>query len=312
MQKKGIAVVALGGNALTPPKTKQSYQGLKRNIAKACKHLLPLVSKYKVVIVSGSGPQVGMLILQNECAKKKVSPLPLDILDAEVEGELGYIIQQELRNEMRKHHQSQEVVTILTQVEVSKKDPAFRHPTKPVGPFYTKAQAQRLQKKGWKMINDAHRGYRRVVPSPLPIKILEKEAIKNLLKKELIVVAAGGGGIPVTIKNGEVKGVAAVIDKDHASARLAKDIKADLLLILTSVKKVCLNYGTKKEQPVSALTIKEAQQYLNQGHFPEGSMGPKIQAAINFLKAGGKKVIITSPSYIQQALKGKEGTLITA
>jgi carbamate kinase len=310
MQKKRV-VIALGGNALSPPKKKQSYQGLRKNIISVSKHLLPLLSNHEVVIVSGSGPQEGNLILQNECAKKKVSPLPLDVLDAEVEGELGYLIQQALRNELRKHQKSQEVITLLTQVVVNKQDPAFHRPTKPVGPVYTAQQAKKLQRKGWNMVNDAHRGYRRVVASPQPSIIIEKEAIINLLRNNMVVVAAGGGGIPVTINKNEIKGVQAVIDKDLASAVLAKNIKADFLLIITDVNKVHLHHGKKHQQPLTQINLQQAQQYMREGHFPEGNMGPKIQAAINFLKSSGKKVIITSPSSIEKALKGKEGTTIT-
>ena len=245
-----------------------------------------------------------------EEALGKAYTLPLEVCVAESEGEIGYLIEQTLQNKLTQHHKKHPVVSLLTQVIVDKKDPLFHHPTKPIGPWYTKAQAQKIQKKGLHMAEIEPGKFRRVVPSPRPIKIDDVEIIKDLLRKDAIVIAAGGGGIPVYEERGKLKGIAAVIDKDLASACLAKAVHADLFLILTGVKKVALNYGRKNQKNLSKLSIKEASKYLKEGHFPEGSMGPKIEASIDFLKHGGKKVIITHPSVVRQALQGKEGTQI--
>lgn len=303
-------VVAFGGNMITPKKNKGTYKELIGNIKKGCKILANLVSKYKLLIVSGSGPQIGALILQNEIAKNKIPPMPLDVLDAELEGQLGYLIEQSLTNELSKKRLKIPVATILTQVIVDKKDPSFKNPTKFVGPYYTKRQADKLKNKGLKIRADPRGGYRRVVPSPKPLKIVEARAIRKFTQ-EAVVIAAGGGGIPVIEENNKLKGIEAVIDKDLASAVLASNIKADMMLILTDVKCAYLNFKKPGQKPLRKLTIKQAKQYQKEGHFKEGSMGPKIQAAINFLKANKKgKVIITSPEHVEKALKGKEGTLI--
>ncbi|MBS3144375.1 carbamate kinase [Candidatus Woesearchaeota archaeon] len=304
-------VLALGGNAITQKGQKGTYKEIKKSIVKVCKILVNLAKQHQIVIVSGSGPQIGNLLTQNELTEKKIPPMPLDVLDAEFEGEIQYIIEQSLINELKKIKSNKKVVSLVTQTVVNKKDPGFKNPTKPIGMFYTEKEAQKLAKEGINIKEDAGRGWRRVVPSPKPIKIIEIKAIEELLKRNAIVIAAGGGGIPVYEERGKLKGIAAVIDKDLASACLAKEIKADLLLILTGVNKVALNYGKSNQKNLSTLTIREAKQYMQEGHFPEGSMGPKIEAAINFLKHGGKKVIITSPARVAKALKGKEGTSIT-
>lgn len=298
-------VVALGGNALTTPKEKGSYQELVRNIRHACRSLKFLVEKHQVVIVSGSGPQVGNLLLQNELAKSKVPEMPLHVLDAELEGELGYLLQQSLLNELK-----QPSVTLLTQVVVAHDDPALKHPTKFVGPFYSKQQALALSKKGFVIKEDAGRGYRRVVPSPKPLRIMERDAIVSLLKKGLVVIAVGGGGIPIVQERGKVRGLNAVIDKDAAAARLALDIKADLLLIVTGVPAVYTAYGKKNQQMVRRLSVKDAEVLFAQGEFPPGSMGPKIRAACDFLNGGGKQVVITAPDKIAAALQGRAGTRV--
>jgi carbamate kinase len=302
-------VVALGGNALTPIKGKGTYEELTHNISIVSKNLVPLIKHHQIIVVSGSGPQIGHLLLQNELAKNRVPPLPLDVLDAELEGELGYLLEQSLHNVLMKHHIRKPVVSLLTQVVVDKNDPAFKKPSKPIGPFYSNKEARKLKKK-FPMVYQVKRGWRRVVASPKPKKIDDVGVIKKLVK-DTVVIAAGGGGIPVIKKKGKYLGVPAVIDKDYASARLALDVQADLLLILTGVKKVVLNYGKKNEKTLKKMTVKEAQQYLKEGQFPPGSMGPKIEASLEFLKKGGKKVIITCPSCVGRALEGKEGTVIT-
>jgi carbamate kinase len=254
---------------------------------------------------------VGALIVQNELAKKQISPMPLDVLDAEVQGELGYLLEQALQNAMRKEKQKKAVVSVLTQVIVDKKDPAFREPSKPVGSFLNKKQAALLEKQGIAVREDAGRGWRKVVPSPLPKKIDEAEVIKKIVK-EAIVIACGGGGIPVIEEKGMLKGVEAVIDKDHAAALLANTIGAETLLIITSVPSVYLNYKTKNQRPIKQMHKAAAKQYLAESHFLPGSMQPKIEAAIRFLERGGKQVIITSPAKIKDALAGKSGTRIMA
>lgn len=310
MQKKRSAVVALGGNALVKKGERISIPNQLKNVQEAMKNLLPIFQEYNTIISFGNGIQVGSILLRVEESLGKAYALPLEVCVAESEGEIGYLIEQALHKVLLMHHIRKPVVNLLTEVIVNKNDPAFKHPTKPIGPWYTKKQAQQLLKKGFKMVYEVRRGYRRVVASPKPLKVENSNIIKKLVR-DAIVIAVGGGGIPVIKEHNSMRGVPAVIDKDLASACLARDIKADLFLILTGVKKVYLNYRTKKEKPLSQLTIKQAQNYLKQGHFPEGSMGPKILAAINFLKQGGKKVIITCPSCVSKALQGKEGTTIT-
>ncbi|MCK4669870.1 MAG: carbamate kinase [Nanoarchaeota archaeon] len=308
---KKTLVVALGGNAILSKGQKPTISSQFQNVKKAIKHILPLYKKYNLVITHGNGPQVGNILIRVEQALGKAYKLPLEVCVAESEGEIGYIIDQSLLNAMHGKKIKAGVATLLTQVLVDKKDPAFKRPTKPVGPFYTKRQANILKKKRLPVMFDAGRGYRRVVASPKPIKIIEVPIIQKLLKQNIIVVAAGGGGIPVIKEKGKYKGVEAVIDKDFASCCLAKCLKADILLILTGVDKVKLDYGRKNEKSINKMDAKLAEEYMEKGHFPPGSMGPKIQAAINFVKHGGKKAIITSPRNAENALKGRQGTHIT-
>ena len=302
-------VVALGGNALTKKRGKGTYEELVKNINKTSRNLSKIIKKYNLIIVSGSGPQVGALLLQNELSKNKVPAMPLDVLDAELEGELGYLIGQSLINELRKNKINKSVVTILTQVLVDKNDRAFKNPTKFIGTFYTEKQARKLSKK-FMIKKDSNRGYRRVVPSPNPLKIIEHKAIRNLVRKN-VVIAAGGGGIPVYEENKKLQGVEAVVDKDLASFVLARDIKAKQLFNLTGIDKVYLESGKKNQKGLKTVNLKEIKGYYKQGHFPLGSMGPKVLAAIKFLESGGEKVIITKPEMLEKAIKGKAGTVIT-
>ncbi|HLC55224.1 MAG TPA: carbamate kinase [Candidatus Nanoarchaeia archaeon] len=299
-------VIALGGNALTRPEERGTYQELQHNILNTCKSIQSIL-QHEVVIVSGSGPQIGNILLQNELAKGNVPSMPLHVLDAELEGELGYMIQQGVKNVTRKP-----VITVITQVLVDRHDPAFRKPTKFVGRFFSKQQAKEISRTHkYMMREDAGRGYRRVVASPQPIKIIEKDAIHALLQKKFVVIAVGGGGIPVTKKHQHLHGRDAVIDKDLAAACLAKGIKADQLIILTGVDAVYRDFATKRKKRLARLTAKQAEQLLKQGQFPPGNMGPKIQASLQFLKAKGKKVVITSPEKLKKAMQGKAGTVIT-
>ena len=307
--KKEIIVVALGGNAIITSKEEVTYKNLLKNIKKSCKNIIPILKNNQMVITFGNGPEVGYLAKQNEEAKV-VSPMPLDVLGAESQGLIGYLLEEQLLNELRNRKIGKPVVNILTQVLVNEKDKSFKNPSKPIGSFYTLKEAGILVHKGYNVIEDSGRGYRRVVPSPEPIKIIEFETIKKLVK-DTIVIACGGGGIPVVKKGKKLIGVEAVIDKDKASSCLAKSINAKTLLILTGVDYVYLNYNKKKQKVLKKLNVKEAEKYLNGGQFGKGSMAPKIEAAIDFLKYGGKKVIITSTSKAQKALNGKAGTLIT-
>lgn len=326
-RRRKTIVIALGGNSITSKGSNVSYKEMSENIELTCKFLINVIKKYKLVLTFGSGPQIGALLLQNEIAKNKVSSMPLDVLDAELEGELGYLITQSLINELNARHLNKPVVSILTQVLVDKNDPAFHSPTKPIGPFYTKEQSAEMKKKGMNMIEDSGRGWRRVVASPQPKKIIEAETVKKLVSDGVIVIAAGGGGIPVIkekLKHGttltrqhimnhyHLSGIDAVIDKDRASALLASDVGADMLIMLTGVDRVALNYGKENEKKLDKITMKDAKKYLEAGQFPPGSMGPKIEAAIYYLKHNKSgRVIITSPEKLAAALKGKDGTVIT-
>ena|SRR3989338_7165526 len=297
-------VIALGGNALIKRNEKETYENLLKNIKKTCSKINNIIKNNKTVITFGNGPEVGNLLLQNEIARKQVPMMPLHVLDAETEGLIGYMLQEELTNKLRKN-----TATIITQVLVSKKDKAFQNPTKFIGPFYTKKEAKKLENK-FIIKKDSNRGYRRVVPSPKPIRIIESNIINELVNKNYIVIAAGGGGVPVVLKNKKLIGVECVVDKDLSSSVLGKEIRADLLLILTDVDRVYLNYGKQNKKALRRLSVEEAKKYLREGQFPGGSMGPKIEAAINFLEIGGKRVIITSIENAEKALNGKAGTLI--
>jgi carbamate kinase len=304
-------VIALGGNAIIQKGEKQTYFNLIKNIENTCEKIIPIIKNNDIIITHGNGPEVGYLAIQNEIAKQKVPAMPLDVLGAESQALIGYLFEEQLLNQLRKHKIKKPVSTLITQVLVNKNDRAFKNPTKPIGPFYNKKQSLALKKKGFTVIFDAGRGYRRVAPSPLPLKIIEKDVISKLIKNKILVIAAGGGGIPVYLKKNELHGTEAVIDKDLASQCLANSINAELLLILTDVEHVYLNYLSKNKKAIRKMTLKEAEKYMDEGHFLEGSMKPKIQAAINFLKKGGKKVIITHPNKIIEALNNRTGTLIT-
>lgn len=307
---KKVAVIALGGNALLKKGEKGSYDDLVGNIKNTCKNIIPLIKKYNIVLTFGNGPQIGYLLLQNEIAKDEVPPMPLDVLGAQSQGLIGYLLKKQLVNELKEHRINKKVACILTHVLVSKNDKRFNEPSKPIGPFYSKEEALKLKKSGFSIVEDSGRGYRRVVPSPKPVKIMEIETIKQLIK-DTVVIAVGGGGIPVYEENNKIKGIEAVIDKDLASACLATELKADLFLILMDLNKVAINFRKENQRFLDRLTIKEAKKYLKEGHFPSGSMGPKIESTINFLEKGGKKVIITSLEKAENAIKGLDGTLIT-
>jgi len=313
MRKKKTAVVALGGNAISRKGEEDTIPNQFRNTNQSLSGIVELIkSGYNLAITHGNGPQVGNAILRVEHARGKAPILPLQICVADTEGGMGYMVEQCLKNRLRKERIKREVVTIVTQVVVDQGDPSIKDPTKFIGQFYSKKEAKEFAKKrGWVVKEDSKRGWRRVVPSPLPLEIVEKNTIKSLVKDGIVVIAAGGGGIPVCQRDdGNLEGVDAVIDKDRASAVLARDIGAELLLILTGVEKVALHFGTLLQRDLDKMVLSEAKKYLKERHFPAGSMGPKIEAAIQFLESGGKEIIITSIDKAFESVKGKAGTKI--
>jgi len=308
------AVIAIGGNSLIKDKEHQTVPDQFATTDETCLHIADLMQEgWRVVITHGNGPQVGFILLRSELASNVLHTVPLDSCGADTQGALGYMIQQLLGNRLRKMGIDVPVVTVVTQVVVDADDPAFQSPTKPIGPFYDEDRARRYKREqGWSIVEDAGRGWRRVVASPIPREIVELEAIRHLLQAGFVVVGVGGGGIPVVRdERGDLHGVEAVIDKDYASSLLAADLAADLFLISTSVERVYLNYGTPDQTPLQHMTVAQAKEYLEQGHFPPGSMGPKITAVIDFLERGGEEALITSPGNLARALRGDTGTRVT-
>lgn len=312
-----LAVVAIGGNALIKDLRHQSVEDQESALRETSRYLADMVAAgWHIVIGHGNGPQVGFILRRSEIAAKVegMHEVPLDVCGADTQGAIGYELQQALQNELYHRGIRINVATIITQTLVDQKDPAFQNPSKPIGGFMDEAEAKRRQTDlGWSVVRDAGRGWRRVVPSPLPKEIVELDTIETVSRRGIIVIAAGGGGIPVVdVGEGEYRGIAAVIDKDFACSLLAQRLKADLILIATSVEKVAVNFGTPIQQWVHRMTLAEAKRYLAEGtHFAEGSMAPKIQAIIWFLEAGGREALITNPENIERALRGETGTLIT-
>jgi len=306
--------VAFGGNALIKKGRKGTIEDQRGAADEMCANLLTIVERgYDLVVSHGNGPQVGELLIQRDMTRGTLPEMPLDVLVAQTEGSLGYILQQELLNHLRAHRAGKYVVTLITQVLVDENDPAFQKPTKPVGPFYAKEESDRmlLEHPDWKMVEQVGRGYRRVVPSPEPKRVIQSHMIRALVYAGNVVIALGGGGIPmIKDASGRYVGIEGVIDKDLSSAVLATDIKADLFIILTGVDKIYLNYGRENQQPLSKLTCNEARKYLQQGHFPPGSMGPKVSAVLRYLESGGRRAIITNAANLEAALDGREGTHI--
>ncbi|TET19584.1 MAG: carbamate kinase [Candidatus Cloacimonadota bacterium] len=306
------AVIALGGNALIKKGQKGNIHEQFANARDSLSGIVDLIQEgYNIAITHGNGPQAGAELIKNECARKETPPLPLGCIDAETEGWMGYMIEQSLQNRLRREQIKRTVVTIITQVIVDRNDPSLKKPSKFVGPSYNKETIDDVLDRGWVIKIDKSRGFRRVVPSPKPIEIVEKEAIKHLVDLGIIVIAAGGGGIPVYIQDdGTYEGIDAVIDKDRASAVLARDIEAELLVILTDIDAVYLRYNTPEAQQIRKMDVKKAQKYLEAGEFPAGTMKPKIEAAIDFLKSGGKEVIIGPLHQAKAAVDKLSGTLI--
>ncbi len=307
-------VVALGGNALQEAGKPATAEAQLEVVEKTAEHIADIIDKgYQVVVAHGNGPQVGRIVLASEAAASVTPAMPFDVCGAMSQGYIGYHIQQGLSKVLRNRGINKEVATVVTQVVVDQNDPKFQNPSKPIGPFYTEDEAKAIAaEKGYVMKEDAGRGWRRVVASPMPVEIVELDAVKCLVDNGFVVVSVGGGGIPV-IRNakGDLEGTAAVIDKDLASEKLAEDLDADALVILTAVEKVSINYNKPNQKDLDTLTVDEAKQYIAEGHFAPGSMLPKVEAAIKFVESKkGRKSIITSLDKAVEALEGKAGTVV--
>ena len=312
--RKEIIVIALGGNAILQPGQRGTIEEQLENVNTACKHLVEIAAseKCEMVITHGNGPQVGNMLLQNEAASSLVAPMPLDVCGAGTQGMMGYIIQQTLANQLRAAGLRHHITTVVTQVVVDIDDPAFRKPSKPIGPFYSWGEARRLRRdRGWEVVKDSKRGYRRVVASPKPLEIQETRIIRNMLENGEIVIAVGGGGIPVVREHDRsLRGVEAVVDKDLAAERLAENVGAGVLVILTDVEQAMLNYGAANEAGIDRITAGEARKYMEEGQFGGGSMKPKVEAGIGFVESGGQKAVITALNRASEALHGRAGTTI--
>jgi carbamate kinase len=308
-----LAAVAIGGNSLIRDRGHPELPHQWDAVRETCTHLAEMVEQgWNIVVTHGNGPQVGFILRRSEIAAVEVHTVPLDIIGADTQGSIGYMLQQALENEFRRRRLDKRVASLVTQVLVDADDPGFQNPTKPIGGYLTEEKAQQFRREGWNVIEDAGRGLRRVVASPIPHKIIELDAINALIAQGFIVVAVGGGGIPVFENaKGELRGTYAVIDKDRATSLLATGIKADLFLISTSVEKVAINFNKPNQQWLDRMTIDEARRYLEEDHFAEGSMKPKIEAVTSFLEQGGEKALVTNPENIARALAGETGTWIT-
>jgi carbamate kinase len=308
-----LAVVAFGGNALLRPEDRGTQEEQIARAKQAARWLAEIVRQgYKLIVVHGNGPQVGNILVQAEEASTKIPPQSLDVAVAQTEGSIGFMLQQAVRNRLESISAGGDVVTILTEVEVDPTDPAFKRPTKPIGPFFTRYRAEALERDlGWTMREDSGRGWRHVVPSPRPLRILNVGAIRRTLEEAAVVIAAGGGGIPVVRgRDGQWRGIEAVIDKDFASSLLARELNAEIFIILTGVAKVAVDFGKPTQRPLDRLTVSEAEKFIADGQFPPGSMGPKIEAAVQFVKASGRQVLITDVEHLREAVGGNEGTFI--
>lgn len=311
-----VTIVAIGGNALVKENGRDSIQDQYEAVQETVGHIADMVQEgFRVVVTHGNGPQVGFGLRRSETAHEVVGMpnVPLVNCVADTQGGIGYQIQQALTNEFVKRGIDKKIATIITQVEVSAEDPNFKNPTKPVGSFFTLEQSEKMKKEHpeWVFVEDSGRGYRRVVPSPKPINIVEKDAIKSLIDADFVVIAVGGGGIPVVKSdNNTYEGIDAVIDKDFATSLLAEQIEAETLIITTGVSRVCINFGKPNQQELKKITVEEMKQFVQENHFPAGSMLPKIEASLSFLEKRGKRVIITNPESLQDAINEIAGTHI--
>jgi carbamate kinase len=313
---RSVLVVAIGGNSLIKDPQHMSVPDQYQALGETSGHIARIIRDgWQVAIGHGNGPQVGFILRRSELAAHELHEVPLDVCDADTQGAIGYELQQNLGHDFRRLKIDRQAVTVVTQVEVDPDDPAFEDPSKPIGTFMDEAQARiRQERDGWVVREDAGRGWRRVVASPRPIRIVEERAVKALMRDDFVVITVGGGGIPVvTDENGDLRGVAAVIDKDFASALLAITLRADIFMITTAVDQVALDFGRPEQRWVDRLTLAEAKGYLAEGtHFAPGSMAPKIEACIEFLEHGGGEAIITSPEHMEAALAGEAGTRLVA
>jgi carbamate kinase len=308
------AVVAIGGNSLIKDRMHQTVRDQYIAAGETCWHIAAMIRDgWNVVITHGNGPQVGFILRRSELAAQELHEVPLDVCGADTQGAIGYALQQNLHNDFARLGMNKQAVTVITQVEVSADDPAFQDPTKPIGSYMDEPQAVRRQDvEGWSVVEDAGRGWRRVVPSPQPMRIVEEDSIRALLREGFVVIAVGGGGIPVVADaDGNLSGIAAVIDKDLATSLLATRLRAELFVISTSIEKVALRFGTPEQEWVDRMTLSEAERYLGEGtHFAAGSMAPKIRAAISFVRDAGGTAVITDPDNVERALAGETGTRI--
>ena len=312
---KKVAVVAIGGNSLIVDRQHQTVKDQWNAVQETCKHLAGMIERgWNLIITHGNGPQVGFILRRSEIAEKVegVHPTPLDIIGADTQGSIGYMITLALGDELRRRGINRQCAAVVTQVLVDKNDPAFENPTKGIGGFVDEEEARKFEKEGWQIKHEAGRGWRRVIASPIPLEIMELDAVKTLVDAEFIVVTVGGGGIPVARdEHGNLEGTCSVIDKDRASSLLSRNLKVDLLLISTSVEKVALNYAQDDERPLDRMTVSEAKRYYAEEHFPPGNMGPKIEAIIQFLEANPEgKALVTDPQNIERALDSETGTWI--
>jgi carbamate kinase len=311
---QSVLVVAIGGNSLIKDPQHMSVPDQYRALGETGRNIAGIIRDgWHVAIGHGNGPQVGFIMRRSELARHELHEVPLDVCDADTQGAIGYELQQNLGHDFRRLKIDRQAVTVVTQVEVDPEDPAFEHPTKPIGTFMDEAQARiREERDGWVVREDAGRGWRRVVASPRPIRIVEERAVKSLMRDDFVVITVGGGGIPVvTDEHGDLRGVAAVIDKDFASALLAVTLRADIFMITTAVEQVALDFGRPEQRWLDRMSLAEAKAFLAEGtHFAAGSMAPKIEACIEFLEHGGGEAIITSPERMEEALAGAAGTRI--
>ena len=305
-------LLSLGGNALLPGRGAGTIDEQFRITRDSMLHVGELLAAgARVIVTHGNGPIVGNILLRNELAKDRIPPMPLDVCGADSQGGIGYMIQQTLQNVLRERRLDIPVATVLTQVVVDRNDPAFEHPTKPIGPFYGEKEAkQQVDRLGWTMVEDSGRGLRRVVPSPRPIRIVEERLIRTLFEAGYVVIAAGGGGIPVVEEGTALRGVEAVIDKDRTAILLATSVGARTVINVTAIDQVAINFGLPTQRNIDVMDLEEARGWLRDGQFPPGSMGPKMEAAIQFLEDGGEEAIITSPPLIAMAIEGRAGTRV--
>ncbi|NLF76730.1 MAG: carbamate kinase [Chloroflexi bacterium] len=312
MSSARTAVIAIGGNSLILDKNKPQVEYQWVAVYETARHIVEMIQEgWRVVITHGNGPQVGFILRRNELAAPQVHTTPMDIIGADTQGSIGYMLQQALSNELRRVGIRRNVATVITQALVDRNDEAFKNPNKPIGGFMSQEEAEPFEKDGWTVVEDAGRGYRRVVASPIPIEIVELDPINTLVQNDVIVICVGGGGIPVIRdENGDLRGVNAVIDKDRGTSLLANGLQADLFVISTAVEKVAINFGKPDEKWLDRMTLAEGKQYMAEGHFAPGSMYPKIEAVISYLEKGGPKALITNPENLARALRGETGTVI--